>query len=75
LSKVTAFVEEYDKKIFYSMLLKCHHHLSTPLVKKIVIVHQGFNKYSSLDIFEMTTNRKELAKELVNSEFLILKRF
>jgi hypothetical protein len=46
-----------------------------PLVKKIVIVDQGVNKYRSLDIFEMTTNINELAKELVNSEFFILKRF
>jgi hypothetical protein len=44
-----------------------------PLLKKNVIVDQGVNKYSSLDIFEMTTNINELAKELVNSEFFILK--
>jgi hypothetical protein len=46
-----------------------------PLVKKNVIVDQGVKKYSSLDIFDMTTNINELARELVNSEFLILKRF
>jgi len=46
-----------------------------PVVKKKIIVDQGVSKYSSLDIFEMTTNINELAKELINSEFLILKRF
>jgi hypothetical protein len=40
-----------------------------PVVKKNVIVDQGVNKYSSLDIFEMTTNINELAKEPINSEF------
>jgi hypothetical protein len=42
-----------------------------PLVKKIVIVDQGVNKYSNLDSFEMTTNINELAKELVDSEFFL----
>ncbi len=46
-----------------------------PVVKKHVIVDQGVNKYSSLDIFEMTTNINELAKEPINSEFFILKWF
>ncbi len=44
------------------------------LSQKKVIVDQGVNKYSNLDIFEMTTNINELAKKLINSEFLILKR-
>jgi hypothetical protein len=57
------------------MFLKCHHHLY-PLSKKNVIIDQSVKKYSSsLEIFDMTTNINELAKEHVNSEFLILKRF
>jgi hypothetical protein len=62
-----AFVEEYDKKTLYPMLVKCHEHLC-PLVK--------LNK-NSLDqnIFEQIVNTSEIAKEIVKRELLIFRRY
>jgi len=62
-----AFVEEYDKKSLYSMLVKCHEHLH-PLVRLDTnCVDQ--------DIFEQTVSTNELAKELVKRELLVFRRY
>ncbi len=49
------------------MLLKCHHHLH-PLSKN-VIMDQGVDEYFSFDIFEVTSNTNELAKNLSTRKF------
>jgi hypothetical protein len=62
-----ALVEEYDKKILYLMLVKCHEHLH-PLVR---LNRNCVDQY----IFEQTTSTIELAKKLVKRELLVFKRY
>jgi hypothetical protein len=71
-----AFVEEYDRKSLYPMLVKCHEHLH-PLVKLETnsIDHNIFDQDCSLDIFEQIGSTSESVEELVKREFLIFRRY
>jgi hypothetical protein len=62
-----ALVEEYDKKILYLMLVKCHEHLH-PLVKLD-------RNCVDQDIFEQITSTSELTKKLVKKELLVFRRY
>jgi hypothetical protein len=62
-------VEEYDVKKLYSMLLKCYHYLHHVGESEFGGVVDHEDDGYRLDIFQMTTNNKELAKELVTREF------
>jgi hypothetical protein len=57
------------------MLLKCYHHLH--LVENYDVKSTEHKSYevNRVDIFEMIANTSELVAELVNKEFLILRRF
>jgi hypothetical protein len=55
LEQGKTIIEEYDRKIWHPMLLKCYHHLH--LLSKNANVDRGVDKYCSLDIFEMTTSQ------------------
>jgi hypothetical protein len=74
--KGVVFVEEYDRKSLYPMLMKCHEHLH-PLVRLDMncIDQDIFEHDCSLDIFEHTTSTSEPTKELVNRELLIFKKY
>jgi hypothetical protein len=67
LEQGKVIVKRYDRKTLYPMLLKCHHHLH-PLSKN-VIMDQGVDEYFSFDIFEVTSNTNELAKNLSTRKF------
>jgi len=69
------FVEEHDKKIFISYVLKCYYHLHPLIEFKTGVVEQRVEKDRSLDIFEMTSSTSELATELVNKELLIFRHY
>jgi hypothetical protein len=71
-----AFVEEYDRKSSYPMLVKCHEHLH-PLVRLDMncVGQDMLEQDCNLDIFEQTANTNEPAKELVKSELLVFKRY
>jgi hypothetical protein len=68
-------VEEYDKKILYLMLVKCHEHLH-PLVRldRNCVDQDIFEQDCNLDIFEQTINTSEPIEKLVK-EFLVFKRY
>jgi hypothetical protein len=69
-----AIVEEYDKKNFFLILLKCYYHLH-PLVKfERGVVDQRVEKEKNLDIFEMKTSTSEPIMKLVDKKLLIFKR-
>jgi hypothetical protein len=62
-----AFVEEYDRKTLYLMLVKCHGHLY-PLVR--------LNKNSTYqNIFEQIVSTSEIIEENVKRELLIFKKY
>jgi hypothetical protein len=69
-------VEEYDKKILYLMLVKCHEHLH-PLVRlyKNCVDQDIFEQDCSLDICEQTTPISEPTEELVKKELLVFRRY
>ncbi len=71
-----AFVEKYDKKILYLMLVKCHEHLH-PLVRlhKNCVDQDIFEQDCSLDIFEQNTSTSEPTEELVKKELLVFRRY
>ncbi len=73
LEQSKTIVEKYDRKTLYPMLLKCYHHLH-PLFENIV-VDQCVDENCSLDIFELIINTNELAKELINKELFVFRRF
>jgi hypothetical protein len=55
------FVEEYDRKSLYPMLVKCHEHLHPLVISKTNFVDQNiFDQDYNLDIFEQTTSTNEL---------------
>jgi hypothetical protein len=68
-----AFVEEYDKKSLYPMLVKCHEHLVK--LETNSIDHNIFDQDCSLDIFEQIGSTSESVEELVKREFLIFRRY
>jgi len=69
-------VEEYDKKILYLMLVKCHEHLH-PFVRldRNCVDQDIFEQDCILDIFEQTTCTSEPTKKLVKKELLVFKRY
>lgn len=64
-----SIVEEYDVKTLNSMLLKCYHCLHHVGESEFGGVTDHEDDDYRLDIFQMTTNNKELSKELVTGEF------
>jgi hypothetical protein len=69
-----SFVEEYDKKSLYPMLVKCHEHLH-PLIRldRNYVDQNIFDQDCSLNIFEQNTTISEPTKKLVKKELLIFK--
>jgi hypothetical protein len=60
LEQVVNFVEEYDMKFLYPMLVKCHEHLYPLVSSDRNNVDQGVFDYDyNLNIFEQTTNTTE----------------
>jgi len=64
-----SIVEEYDVKTLYSMLLKCYHYLHHVGESEFGGITDHEDHDYILDIFQMTTSKKELSKELVTKEF------
>jgi len=56
-------VQEYDKKCFYTILIKCHNHLHHVLEFEVGYANPTVEKNCGLDIFEQTNNTDELVKE------------
>jgi hypothetical protein len=72
-----AFVEEYDRKSLYLVLIECYKHLH-PLVRldRNFVGKNTFDHDCNLDHFEQTTSTSyELTKEFVERELLIFKRY
>ncbi len=59
-------VQEYDKKCFYPILIKCHNHLHHVLEFEVGYANPMVEEDCGLDIFEPSTNTDELVKELVS---------
>jgi hypothetical protein len=64
-------VEEYNNKIVYPMLVKCYHHLHPLIDNGSIFTKENIVEICNLDIFEMTTNTNELAKELINKQRVV----
>jgi hypothetical protein len=71
------FVEEYDRKSLYLVLIKCHQHLH-PLVRsdRNFVGKNTFDHDCNLDIFEQTISTSyEPPEEFGKRELLIFKRY
>ncbi len=64
-------VEEYNSIILYPILVKCYHHLHPLIDNGSVFTKETIIENYNLDIFEMTTNTSELAKELINKQRVV----
>ncbi len=63
-------MDEYDKRSFYPMLLKCYHHLH-PVIKFVGCVNQKIDEGYSLDVFQQIAFTFEPTKEFITKELLI----
>jgi hypothetical protein len=72
LEQSKTIVEKYDRKTLYPML-KCYHYLQ-PLFEN-TIVDQCVDENCKLNIFDLIINTNKLAKEFVNKELFIFRRF
>ncbi len=70
-----AIVEEYDKRLLFPMLFKCHYHLHPFAKSKRGVIDQRDAKDNNLDMFKMTTNTRVLTTKLINRQLLIFKRY
>jgi hypothetical protein len=68
-------VEEYDKKALYPMLVKSYNHLHLIGDVASSSTKQDANKNYGLNIFQMTNNSIETAKEIIPRELLDFRRF
>jgi hypothetical protein len=69
-----SYVEEYDKKLLYPMLVKYHEH-SHPLIRldRNYVNQNIFDQDCSLDIFEQNTSTSKPTRKLAKRELLIFK--
>ncbi len=66
-----SIVEECNNKILYPMLVKCYHHLHPLIDNGSAFTKEKIVENCNLDIFEMTINMSELAKELINKQRVV----
>ncbi len=74
LEKCVSFLDEYDKKTLYLMLLKCYYHVH-PMTKFVGCVNQTTHEDCSLYNFQQTTSTSQSTKEIVVRELLIFKHY
>jgi len=65
-------VDEYDRRTFYPMFLKCYHHLN-PMIEFVGFVNQIVDENYNLDIFQQPTCTCKSTKELVVRELFLFK--
>ncbi len=69
-----SYYEEYDTKSLYPTLVKCYHHLHRLVDNENAFVKEGAIQNCNPNFWNVAST-SELAKELVNKELLIFKRY